>query len=58
MIDIIDPVEVNIMISADGNRLWVCTDKHLTILRIKGITKLTIDDLRRCLDEQFPTEEL
>jgi hypothetical protein len=36
---------VNIQISADRKSLWVCTDEHMTILRIKNINTLTITEL-------------
>jgi hypothetical protein len=37
---------VNIQISADRKQLWVCTDEHMTILRIKNINTLTITELK------------
>lgn len=46
IIDIVDPDEtVNVMISEDGQRVWVCTLKEGTVLRAK-VALVTLDDRR------------
>lgn len=46
--------DLNIMISALGDKVWVCIN-GVSVFRVRGIKNLTIDDQRLVFDEETPS---
>lgn len=55
-LDIVGAQAVNVMISEDGRRLWVCTEGG-TVLRIKSEVPVTLDDMRVRLVSSWDGDE-